>query len=240
MKTKFIILSIAILFAISGCNNTPEQVKRTVKVKNAPETNATIQEIIQTSSYTYSLVKEGSEEYWIAFIKMNVQEGQVLYFNKSLEMKDFHSKELNRNFESVFFVQDVGTSVNSLTQKGQQMQQHAKKTANQTNNFDFEKAKGGYTIAELYADKAGFDGKIVKVRGRVVKFNGGIMGKNWIHIQDGTDSNGNYDLTITSQEHINKGIVVTFEGIMEVNKDFGSGYSYILIMQEAKIVKGTE
>jgi len=237
MRSIYSILSIIVLLAFVGCNEAPKQAKKSTKVKNDFRVNAIIQEVIQTSSYTYSLVKEGPKEYWIAFMKMNVEKGQELFFNKSLEMKDFHSKELNRNFESVFFVQDVGTSANSLSHNGQQIQQHAEKTTDQTNNFDFDKVKGGYTIAELYANKAGFDGKKVKVRGRVVKFNAAIMGENWIHIQDGTASNGNYDLTITSQEQVNKGAVVTFEGIIEVNKDFGSGYSYILIMEEAKIVK---
>ncbi len=63
------------------------------------------------------------------------------------------------------------------------------------------------------------------------------MGKNWIHIQDGTENNGNFDLTITTQQNVNTNVVVTFEGVVAVNKDFGSGYFYELIMEEAKIVK---
>lgn len=82
-----------------------------------------------------------------------------------------------------------------------------------------------------------YNGKIVKVRGKVIKINSKIMRKNWIHIQDGTSSNDNFDLTITTDELANIGNVVTFEGKISTNKDFGYGYSYKLIMEDAMLLK---
>ncbi len=240
MKSIYTILSIIVLFTFVSCDDAPkQQTKKSSKAKSDFEVNAIVQEVIQTSSYTYAFVKEGSDNYWIAFMKMDVKNGQHLFFNKSLEMKDFHSKELNRDFESVFFVQEVSTSGNATTQKEQQLPQQKRQASNKVdlNSIEIEKAKDGYTIAEIYSNKADFAGEKVKVRGKVVKFSPLIMGKNWIHIQDGTESNGNFDLTITTQQNVNTNVVVTFEGIITVNKDFGSGYFYELIMEEAKIVK---
>jgi hypothetical protein len=63
------------------------------------------------------------------------------------------------------------------------------------------------------------------------------MGKNWVHIQDGTEYNGQYDLTITTQEKVNVGDVVVFEGIISLNKDFGFGYAYDILMENAKVLE---
>jgi len=97
-------------------------------------------------------------------------------------------------------------------------------------------AKGGITIGELYAKKDSYSAKPVKIKGEVVKFNKQIMGKNWIHIQDGTNNNGSFDLTITSDETVKVGDVVTIEGIITLNKDFGYGYSYDIILENGKLI----
>jgi hypothetical protein len=103
-----------------------------------------------------------------------------------------------------------------------------------------EKAEGGISIGELFAGKESYSGKTVKVRGEVTKVNLGIMGRNWIHIQDGTADGNNYDLTITTDREASVGDVVTFEGTVTVNKDFGSGYSYEVIIEEAKVIANSK
>ena len=52
------------------------------------------------------------------------------------------------------------------------------------------KAEGGSTIAEVFAQKDQLAGKNVLVRGKVVKVSPGIMGKNWVHVRDGTGPTG--------------------------------------------------
>ena len=71
------------------------------------------------------------------------------------------------------------------------------------------------------------------MRGKVTKVNSGILGKNWVHIQDGTEAEGNFDLTVTTQETAKVGDVVVVQGKITLNKDFGSGYKYDVIMEEA-------
>jgi hypothetical protein len=93
------------------------------------------------------------------------------------------------------------------------------------------------TITRLLTDKKSYEGKTIKVKGQVTKFNGGIMGKNWVHIQDGTDYKDGFDLTITTNNTVAVGEIVTFEGKIALDKDFGYGYSYSVIMEEGKTIE---
>jgi hypothetical protein len=90
------------------------------------------------------------------------------------------------------------------------------------------------TIARLMEDKKDYEGKAIKVKGEVTKFNSGIMGKNWVHIQDGTEYKGSFDLTVTTDISVVIGEIVTFEGKIALNKDFGYGYTYDVLMEDAK------
>lgn len=96
---------------------------------------------------------------------------------------------------------------------------------------------GVISLAELFENKSKYANKTIKVRGEVVKYNNAIMGKNWIHLQDGTEYKGTNDLTITSKMETKVGETVTIEGKITLNKDIGSGYFYDIIMEEAVIVK---
>ena len=105
-----------------------------------------------------------------------------------------------------------------------------------------EKAAGknGYTVAEVFADNTKLDGKTIRVKGKVAKFSPNIMGKNWIHLQDGSGDplKNTHDLVITtSAEPPKDKDVITIEGIARANKDFGAGYSYAVIVEEAKIIQ---
>jgi hypothetical protein len=97
------------------------------------------------------------------------------------------------------------------------------------------KSDGGVTIEELYARKSELTGKAVIVRGRVVKYNSGILGRNWVHIQDGTGAGGTHDLTVTTDDTVSVGDVVLVRGTAAVDRDFGMGYRYDLIVEEADV-----
>ena len=103
-----------------------------------------------------------------------------------------------------------------------------------------EKAPGenSYSVAEIFSKAAELNGKTVVVRGKVMKVSPRIMGRNWIHIQDGTGNPAekNHDLVITtSQEAGADWEIITMEGVLAANKDFGSGYSYAVIIEDAQI-----
>jgi hypothetical protein len=77
----------------------------------------------------------------------------------------------------------------------------------------------------------------VAVRGTVVKFLPQILGKNWVHLRDGSGSatGKDEDLTVTTQDTAAVGEVVTATGTVFTDRDFGSGYTYPVILEEAKL-----
>lgn len=101
-----------------------------------------------------------------------------------------------------------------------------------------EKAKGkdAYSVGELYEKSGTLDKKTVSVRGKVVKVSRGIMGKNWVHLQDGSGDagKGTNNVVVTSQEDPKVGDVVTARGTLYKDKDFGAGYQYAVILEEGK------
>ena len=90
-------------------------------------------------------------------------------------------------------------------------------------------------VEEVFAKKDALNGKKITVKGEVVKFNSSIMGKNWVHIKDGSGKPGTNDLTATTNDTANVGDKVVVTGTLAVGKDFGAGYKYEAIMEEATI-----
>ena len=196
-----------------------------------------VEEVLQTSSYTYLFGKVNGESLWLATLKLNASAGDTFYYEEGLEMIDFNSKELDRTFESVIFLEGVYTSEASL-QGGANISGSPQITnsAASTINSVIEPVEGGVTIAELMANKSEYEGKKVKLKGTVVKYNAGIMGKNWIHIQDGTANGTENDLTVTTEMSAKVGDIITIEGVITLDKDFGAGYFYKIIVEEGKIM----
>lgn len=95
---------------------------------------------------------------------------------------------------------------------------------------------GGLTLAELFADRTALAGKPVALRARVVKANGGILNMNWIHVQDGTGSAGTDDILVTTPPTTalpTVGSVVEVRGTLALDRDFGGGYAYATLIQDA-------
>jgi hypothetical protein len=98
------------------------------------------------------------------------------------------------------------------------------------------KADGGKTIAEVFAEKDQLAGQPVVFRGKVVKTNPNIMGKNWLHVRDGSGAEGTNDLTVTTAGTVpNVGDTVVVKGTVALNKDFGMGYQYDIIVEDAEV-----
>jgi hypothetical protein len=99
--------------------------------------------------------------------------------------------------------------------------------------------ENAYTVFEIFSKSKELNGKMVRVQGKVVKYNPSIMGKNWIHIQDGSGDpmKSTHDLVATSTETATVGDVITIRGKLAADKDFGAGYSYTAIIEEAQLKK---
>ncbi len=104
-----------------------------------------------------------------------------------------------------------------------------------------EKAAGenAYTVEEIFSKTAELNGKTIRIQGKVVKYSPMIMGRNWVHLQDGTGSpmSNSHDLVVTTAETFAVDDIVTVEGILTADKDFGAGYKYTAIIEQAKAVK---
>lgn len=91
------------------------------------------------------------------------------------------------------------------------------------------------TVADLNQNKAALAGQTISAQGKVVKVNNGIRGRNFVHVQDGTGDAGSNNLVVTSKQTANVGDKVTISGVVVVNRDFGAGYLYPLLIEEATI-----
>lgn len=230
------------------------EIKKSWQVSVSPAKEIVIMEVIQVSSYTYLKAKEGSEEKWFAVPTVDAKVGEKYYYTSGMIMKNFKSKELNRSFESIIFLEiisknpDAGTETKTVKPHPDMDQnphekdnpsgsiigkESTKGKADKKEAVKVTKADGGITIAQLFENPKSYEGKLVKIKAQVTKFSAGIMNRNWIHLQDGTESNGKFDLTATSDNlELKTGDVVTLEGKIALKKDFGHGYFYEVIMEE--------
>ena len=230
MRHLAIIFSVMVLFVFISCEKEKEEPK--AKTEEVPIGMHSVKavETMNASNYSYINVEESGRKYWIAVPQMEVKVGETYFFSKSMEMKNFKSESLNRTFESILFVEDIREEVTNPMGM-----QHPVPVTERVEKINVEKPKGGKSVGEIFAQMNILNGKNVKVRGKVMKYNEGIMGTNWIHIQDGSAFQDEFDLLITSDTKVQLGQVITAEGKLITNKDFGSGYAYKALIENAKI-----
>jgi hypothetical protein len=236
----YLIFAMAML---AGCNNATVK-----KTDNKPSTQQSTtasaagqhqvvaKDVIQTSGYTYLLLTEGGKEYWAAVNRFDAVKGQTYYYKEGMEMTNFKSKELNRVFDSIQFIMEFSDQP-IKEKKAQPLTTKGRQTLEKVDGIKVEPVSGGVRLSEIFANKANYAGKKVKVTGQVVKFSEEIMNKNWVHLQDGSEVEGSYDLTITTMDKVEVGQVVTFEGTLTLDKDFGYGYKYDLLLEDSKMAK---
>lgn len=234
---NFVFLLFSSLFIVS-CQSGAEKVYYEVDPNNR---EVKVQEVIQASSYTYIKVKENGSTYWMAVALMDAKPGTTYHYSSAMEMNNFYSKDLDRTFDKVYFVSDI--SLSPIPARGQKPMESAAsphgdmKPVSPKKDISIAPREGSITIAELFAEKEKYSNQRVKLVGEVTRFNPGIMNRNWVHIQDGTGEGDVFDLTITTLDQVSVGDQVVIEGILALDKDFGSGYFYPLIVEEAEARK---
>lgn len=235
-----------LMITLQSCQNSVKENKNGIHT-------AIVQEVLQAGQYTYLKVKEGDDELWIAVNAVQAEVGKTYYYKDGMEMKNFHSKELNRDFPTVYFINEISTDpemkansqaisghgqmgdMSGHNGMGDQGGMQGVKPQIEKQEVKVTPAAGGITIADLYAKKDKYSGKSVKICGKVVKFSPEIMNKNWIHIQDGTENKGDFDLTVTTNATAKVGDIITIEGKVALDKDFGAGYFYKVIVEDASV-----
>jgi len=191
--------------------------------------NVIVEEVLNTDRYSYLNVTENGEKFWIAIPRMEVEIGDTYHYTDGLLKQNFESKEFNRVFETIYLVSDIHShSGDSGTPVSQSAGDQGSSSGGSVN---VTPAEGSIQLSELFSDREKYKDKTVQVTGKCVKVNSMIMGRNWVHIQDG--SGDGLDLTITTTENVQLNDVVSFEGVITLNKDFGAGYQYDIIMENA-------
>lgn len=211
----------------------------------APSTMHTVvvKEVLQTNQYTYLRATEAGQEIWLAVTKMDASVGDTYYFQGGLKMTAFASKELKRTFDEILFVDNLSKHPGATTAAAEVNTQNKQSVSTgssvqpEKKGVNVKHDKDDITIASLYENKAKYAGKSIKVKGQVTKFNSGIMKKNWIHLQDGTEYSGKFDFVVTTDQEVKVGDKVTVEGTITLDKDFGFGYYYEVLMEDAKLSK---
>ena len=243
---KHILVSIGLTILLTGCDSKPkvivadtasESTQPVVDESASTLHKVVVKEILNTSKYTYLHVDEAGQMTWIAIPKKDIEMGGTYYYRGGLKKTNFKSLEHDKIFETLYLVSDVSKNPDMTGMQGGNPHGNTGETPSLEQNTKLDPPPGGITIAELFANRKKYEGQTVKVRGKCVKLNNMIMNRNWIHLQDGSMTDKTTDLTVTTTESVALGSIVSFEGKIVLNKDFGAGYKYDIIMEEAKFIQ---
>ena len=250
--------------ALAGCKKKEPAPPPSAAAEAAPPAAAAgasikgkVIERLDAPPYSYLKLQTAQGEAWAAVPKAEIANGQEVTVAGAMPMTGFESKTLKRKFDTVYFGTLAGSEGTAAAPAAAapapapgaegmgpagMAAQHAAAAAGPSDVGDVKVAKASgadaRTVAEVFAQRAALKEKPVTLRGKVVKFNEGIMGRNWLHVRDGSGTAGkDNDLTITTADRASVGDVVIVKGTVRVDKDFGSGYAYPVIVEDAKLSK---
>lgn len=218
--------------------------------------SGTVAETMNSGGYSYvHLKKKGGDKVWVAIPQAQIMVGDQMSFKEGLVMTKFESKTLKRNFDKIIFANGIKkhqrpvaatTPALSTTPKvaplttattSAMLGSKAAVNAKEVSTVAKAQGKNAYTIAELYQKVGKLNKKSVTVRGKVVKVTPKIMKRTWVHLQDGSGSQkkGTHNLVITTTSPVKDGDVITATGVLAKDKNFGYGYQYKVLIENAAI-----
>lgn len=201
-------------------------------------------EVQNVEGYTYVRAKTKEGEIWAAVPSASLKKGQQVTFHEPMVMTNFESKALKRKFDRIVFATlDESGAKQQAADAAAPANPHASAGAATAAApvGKIAKATGadGKTVEEVFANKAALKDKTVSIRGQVVKVNSGILGKNWLHLQDGSGAaaKGTHDIIVTTTDEAKVGDVVLASGTVKTDVNVGSGYAYAVLVDQAKLRK---
>lgn len=253
-RAGIVVIALVLSLGIGSASAAPEKSapapvskKPSVKTGESDSSGVLSGKVVETMNaggYTYVCLEKGGKKSWVAVPEMKVVVGSQMSFMPGQAMPNFTSKSLDRTFDSIVF---SGGPVSPSGKSPADIPGHPAVTGSKVaasakdKTVKVEKAAGpdAYTVGEVYAKRTTLNKKTVVVKGKVVKVSTGIMGRNWIHLQDGTGdaAKGTHNLVATSGDLAAVGDVVTVKGTLAKDKDFGAGYLYKAIIEEATFQK---
>lgn len=216
----------------------------------ATSVKGTVQEVKDVDAYTYLRLKTADGETWAAVTKAPVKVGTQVTIENAMVMTNFESKTLKKTFDKIVFGTLAGpaggakSAANTAAPApgGTMGAMHAGMgKPGDVADVKVPKATGpdAKTVAEVVAKGPELKNKNVVVSGKVVKYTPGVMGKNWVHIRDGSGSAdaGTNDILVTTMAETRLGDVVVFKGVVHTDVDLGAGYAYKVLIEEATLQK---
>ncbi len=221
----------------------PEQPRTEHGAEHPPPPGAGITgkvvETMDSGGYTYVRLTTESGEHWAAVQQAPVAVGETVTISNPMEMTDFTSETLGRTFDVILFGTLGPSGVAAVTANPHDGAGKGPSAGPATLDKPLARAPGatGRTIAEVFAQKAALADKPVAIRGKVTKFNADIMGKNWLHVQDGTGTPAaqDFDLIVTTSATATVGEVVVVRGVVRIDQDLGAGYAYPVLVEDATL-----
>lgn len=203
----------------------------------------TVAETMESGGYRYVRLEEQGR--WLAANAFDISVGDKIQFSGGSEMKNFHSKSLDKTFESILFVQNASkvdsSPAGSMKAHGSQGMEITKPAAVEAPSVgDIKSLEDGETVASIFSNAAKLNDQVVSLNARVVKVNKQIMGKNWVTLQDGTGTKPNNKLLATTQEDVSPGDLVVAKGKITQDVDLGFGYTYKVLLEESSFTPGVE
>jgi hypothetical protein len=210
-------------------------------------------ETMNAATYTYVRVKADNGEVWAASSTFPVKVGDRVVVPLDMPMENFHSNTLKRDFAVIYFTSRIWKEGEAAPKPAPappagapmaggmpaMMSGHGAAATGPVGapTAPLPLPAGALPVAEVWARRAALAGKPVTVHGVVMKVNGGILGRNWIHIQDGSGKkdDGSNDLLVTSAATAKPGDRITVTGKVAIDKDFGAGYAYKVLVEEASL-----
>ena len=204
----------------------------------------TAAETMEAASYTYVRLTTPQGDQWAAVPQAKIAVGDTVTILNPMVIDGFQSPTLKRKFDHILF----GTLAGKAPPPAATGNPHAGMpgmpgmgpTGELPPGPPVPRATGpnAHTVAEVIATKAALKDKPVTLRGRVTKYNASIMGKNWLHLEDGSvKAPAEASILVTSAATANVGDVVVVQGVVRADKDFGSGYAYTVMIEDATITK---
>ncbi len=212
-------------------NNDEHGSKAAANAADGPH-QVEVLEVLNTDKYSYLKVKENEDPYWIATMKANFVKGEKYEYQGGLLKTNFKSTEFDRVFDKVYLVSQIRPLNGEAIVPAEEADGTPETVSKAFKKPDME---GLVDLKTIVKNPEKYNQQTVRVYGEVVKVNPNIMDRNWLHIKDGTADD--FDFVITSQTSVPVGHAIVFEGTIATNKDFGAGYSYELIMENAKPIQ---
>ncbi|UCD62143.1 MAG: hypothetical protein JSV59_06145 [Flavobacteriaceae bacterium] len=252
MNYKSILLIPLFFIFLTGCKRGPKTVEPFSIGKKTAVTSSTdiidkeihevkILEIIPASKYVYLNVKEDKDQFWIATKKREINPDSTYFYSEALLKTDFESKVHDRVFDTIYLVtklvtQKHGAKYAPRTTDNIAKSEKKKETAEVASEKDKNVSYKIYPdISTFLNDPNKFEGQAVQIKGKCLKVNNNIMNKNWIHLKD--ESQDDFDLIVTTNMSAQKGDLITIQATVALNKDYGAGYSYDLILENGVIIQ---